>query len=59
MIKSSDKRAASTDGVTHETWNSPAQIARHRAMTPQERLRKAIALSQAAIRFSRAERVDD
>ena len=42
-----------------KTWNSPEAIAEHRAMTPEQRLRKAIALSQAALRFTRAERVDE
>ena len=38
------------------TWNSPEAIARHREMSPEERLRKAIALSQAALRFATAPR---
>jgi len=38
------------------TWNTPEQIARHRAMTVEERLRRTIELSRAAIRFSQAER---
>ena len=42
-----------------KTWNSPEAIAEHRAMSPEQRLRKAIALSQAALRFARAERVDE
>ena len=36
------------------TWNTREAIARHRAMSPEQRLRKAIALSQAALRFARA-----
>lgn len=40
------------------TWNTPEAIERHRRMTPEERVRKAIELSRAAIRFARAERVD-
>ena len=42
-----------------KTWNSPEAIAEHRAMSPEQRLRKTIALSQAALRFARAERVDE
>lgn len=40
------------------TWNSPEAIAEHRAMSPEQRLQKAIALSQAALRFAHASRVD-
>ncbi|MBA3510072.1 MAG: hypothetical protein H0T19_08285 [Thermoleophilaceae bacterium] len=46
----------STDG---KTWNSPEQIAEHRAMTPAQRWAKTISLSRAALRMSRAERVDE
>lgn len=42
-----------------KTWNSPAAIAEHHAMSPEQRLLKAIALSQTALRFARAERVDE
>lgn len=42
-----------------KTWNTREAIAEHRAMSPEQRLRKTIALSQAALRFSRAERVDE
>lgn len=41
------------------TWNSPEQIAAHRAMTPGQRLRRTIEVSRAALLFARAERVDD
>jgi hypothetical protein len=41
------------------TWNTPEDIARHREMTPEERLRKTIKLSQAALRFAAAGRSDD
>jgi len=58
MAKSTDKETAPDEVTEGQTWNSPAQIAEHRAMTPEQRLRKMIALSQAALRFSRAERVD-
>jgi hypothetical protein len=40
------------------TWNTPEDIARHRAMTPEQRLRRAIELSRAALRFANARRVD-
>lgn len=40
------------------TWNTPEAIAEHRALSPEERVRKAIALSQAALRFAAARRVD-
>jgi len=40
------------------TWNTPEAIAEHRAMSPEQRVRKAIALSQAALRFASAPRVD-
>jgi len=39
-------------------WNTPEAIARHRSMTPEERLHRTIELSRAALRFARAERVD-
>jgi hypothetical protein len=41
------------------TWNTPEDIARHREMTPEERLRKTIKLSQAALRFVAAGRSED
>lgn len=50
---------STSQGDGSKTWNSPEAIAEHRAMTPEQRLRKAIALSQAALRFTRAERVDE
>lgn len=58
MAKSTDKAAGPGKVAPGQTWNSAAQIAAHRAMTPEQRLREMIALSQAALRFSRAERVD-
>jgi len=58
MAKSTDREAARGEVAARQTWNSAAQIAEHRAMTPEQRLRKMISLSQAALRFSRAERVD-
>jgi hypothetical protein len=38
------------------TWNSPEQIARHRAMSKEERFKLAVELSRAALKFSKAER---
>jgi hypothetical protein len=35
------------------TWNTPAAIARHAEMTPEERVREAVELSQVALRFAR------
>lgn len=45
--------AVNEDGAT---WNTPEAIARHREMSPEERVRKMIALSQAALRFASAPR---
>ena len=45
--------------ASRQTWNTPEAIAKHRAMSPEQRLRKTIALSQAALRFAHAERVDE
>jgi hypothetical protein len=42
-----------------ETWNDAEAIARHRAMTPSERLALAIEVSRAALRFAQAERVSE
>jgi hypothetical protein len=58
MAKGTDKAAAPAKVTQGLTWNSAEQIAEHREMTPEQRLRKTITLSQAAIRFSRAKRVD-
>lgn len=58
MAKSTGKNVAPASARQGQTWNSPEQIAEHRAMTPEQRLRKMISLSQAAVRVSRAERVD-
>jgi hypothetical protein len=43
---------------SQRTWNAPEDIERHRRLTPEERLRKTIAVSRAALRFASAERVD-
>ena len=44
--------------ASQRTWNAPEDIERHRRLTPEERLRKTIAVSRAALRFASAERVD-
>jgi hypothetical protein len=41
------------------TWNSPEAIARHRAMTPEQRIKKTVELSNQALKMARARRVDD
>ncbi len=41
-----------------KTWNSPDAIARHRAMTPGERIKKASRLSNQALKMARARRID-
>jgi hypothetical protein len=50
--------ANSRDGGNgaQRTWNAPEDIERHRRLTPEQRLRKTIALSRAALRFAAAER---
>lgn len=40
------------------TWNSPEQIAEHRAMSVEERIKRCIKLSRAALKFSTARPVD-
>lgn len=40
------------------TWNSLEAIAEHRGMSPEQRVRKAIAISQAALRLAQAPRID-
>ena len=42
-----------------ETWNDTEAIARHRAMTPSQRVALAIEISRAALRFAQAKRVPD
>lgn len=56
MDKRTDRDPAPARENHRQTWNSPEQIAEHRAMTPEQRLRKTIKLSRAAIRFSQADR---
>jgi hypothetical protein len=43
-------------GEEQKTWNSPEQIARHRAMSMEERLKLCIELSRAALQFRDAQR---
>ena len=42
-----------------ETWNDTEAIARHRAMTPSQRVALAVEISRAALRFAQAQRVPD
>jgi hypothetical protein len=46
------------DGSAQKTWNTPETIARHRAMTPGERIKKASQLSNQALKMARARRLD-
>ena len=48
----------SAEGDEQGTWNTPQAIARHRRMSPEERLRCAVELSRAALRFAGAQRAD-
>lgn len=41
------------------TWNTPEAIARHRAMTPGQRIKKTVEISRQAIKMARARRIDD
>ncbi len=54
MATNSKSARPNTASAGPRTWNTPEAIARHRALSPEERLRKAIALSRAALRFSAA-----
>ena len=40
------------------TWNTPQQIAEHREMSVEERIKRCIELSRAALKFSNARPVD-
>jgi len=57
-MTSTGKTAASEDRAAR-TWNPPDVIADHRRMTPEQRVRKAIEISRAALRFARAPRPKD
>ncbi len=59
MTERVDQQSRLSQRVEQKMWNSAEDIARHRAMTPQERWRKTISLSRAALRLARAERVDE
>lgn len=43
---------------SQKTWNTPDAIAKHRAMTPGERIKKASQLSNQALKMARARRID-
>jgi hypothetical protein len=47
-----DARTSAAD--PQRTWNTPEDIERHREMTPEQRIKKAIELSRAALRFAAA-----
>lgn len=53
-----DHRYERNDKSARRTWNTPEDIQRHRLMTPEQRLRKAIAVSRAALRLAAAGRDD-
>jgi hypothetical protein len=55
-VVSSDAELPSQRG---ETWNDTEAIARHRALTPSQRVALAIEVSRAALHFAQAERVSD
>jgi hypothetical protein len=55
-MASSEAKLSSQCG---ETWNDTEAIARHRAMTPSQRVALAIEISRAALRFAQAQRVPD
>jgi hypothetical protein len=59
MTERVEQKSQPSERVEAKTWNSAEDIARHRAMTPQERWRRTISLSQAAQRLARAERLDE
>jgi hypothetical protein len=46
-------------GSPKQTWNTPEAIAKHRAMTPEQRIKKTVEVSQQAMKMARARRVDD
>jgi hypothetical protein len=50
-------RDAALVEFARDTWNAPAWIARHRAMSPGERIELAVVISRAALQFARAPRV--
>ncbi len=56
---SEEPRTTARERAGQRTWNTPEDIARHREMTPEQRLRKAIELSRAALRFASADRIDE
>jgi hypothetical protein len=46
------------DDPGQKTWNTPEAIARHRALTPGERIKKASQLSNQALKMARARRIN-
>jgi len=38
------------------TWNTPADIDRHRSMTPEQRVKRSVELSRVALRFAAGRR---
>ena len=48
--------APDVPAVGPNTWNDPARIAAHRALSPKERLRLTIEASRAALRFAHGAR---
>jgi len=44
--------------AARRTWNTPDAIARHRTMTPAERIKKVVKLSREARKLATARRVD-
>jgi hypothetical protein len=55
--RKTDAAPESVPGVK-DTWNSREAIVRHRALSPEQRFRRAAELSRAALRFRDAPRVD-
>jgi hypothetical protein len=56
MSTGADK--AHDDTSSQRTWNTPEAIARHRRMTPGERIKKTSQLSNQALKLARARRID-
>lgn len=50
---------AATRERRFDTWNDAERIAEHRAMSPADRLRLVIEVSQATLRFATGRRVDE
>jgi hypothetical protein len=50
------RRSPATGANAKSTWNDPDRIARHRALTPAERLHLTIEASRATLRFAQGRR---